>query len=125
MERLLSRSSADARKDRYASLLKQRTACMTGDADTLSPVDKAKCDWLDQEILNAAEKLKPARSQNPRRDLISDEHGISVLRLQMLVWTVILAVTYCITLCRFLTPPVLDTELLALMGGCNTGYLSA
>jgi hypothetical protein len=58
------------------------------------------------------------------RDLLSDEHGVSFHRLQMLAWTIVLGLVFISDVYYDLTMPDLNSNLLALMGLSSGTYLS-
>jgi hypothetical protein len=57
-------------------------------------------------------------------DLLSDEHGVSFHRLQMLAWTIVLGLVFISDVYYDLTMPDLNSNLLALMGLSSGTYLS-
>jgi hypothetical protein len=57
-------------------------------------------------------------------DLLSDEHGVSFHRLQMLAWTIVLGLVFVSDVYYDLTMPDLNSNLLALMGLSSGTYLS-
>lgn len=56
-------------------------------------------------------------------DLLSDSNGVSIHRLQMLVWTIVLGLYFVRTSILYLTIPQLDDSMLALMGISNGAYV--
>ncbi|WP_146214694.1 hypothetical protein [Azospirillum thermophilum] len=61
-------------------------------------------------------------SQGWLSDLVSDAHGYSIHRFQLLVWTIVLGLTFLYEVTRTLGMPELSTELLALTGISNGTY---
>lgn len=56
-------------------------------------------------------------------DLLSDDHGISIHRFQLFVWTLILGVIFCASVYDGLQMPQFSTTLLGLMGLSSGTYL--
>jgi hypothetical protein len=57
-------------------------------------------------------------------ELLSDDHGVSFHRLQMLAWTIVLGLVFLSDVYYDLTIPELNSNLLALMGLSSGTYLS-
>lgn len=85
-----------------------------------------------QETLNATDKkieeaksgLSKPVSEGPIKDLLTDADGeITFHRFQILVWTIILGVIFCVGVNRTLGMPEFDGTLLALMGISAGTYL--
>lgn len=66
---------------------------------------------------------KPAVSEGFVRDLLSDEQGISLHRLQLFVWTLVLGIIFIADVYNRLTMPQFSTTLLGLMGLSSGTYL--
>jgi hypothetical protein len=66
---------------------------------------------------------KPAVSQGFVRDILADEQGISLHRLQLFVWTLVLGVIFVADVYNRLTMPQFSTTLLGLMGLSSGTYL--
>ena len=62
-------------------------------------------------------------TQGILHDLLSDHDGYSVPRIQMVVWTVVLAFVYVTTVVRTLSMPDFPDSLLALTGISSGSYL--
>lgn len=80
------------------------------------------------EDLSAQLPLATARLSNPVSDgfffdLVTDAHGVSLHRFQMVVWTAILVFVFGAGVYTNLAMPELDTTLLALMGISSGTYL--
>ncbi len=56
-------------------------------------------------------------------DILSDENGVSFHRLQMVIWTLVLAVVFVAGVAVNLEMPTFDNTLLALMGISSGTYL--
>jgi hypothetical protein len=56
-------------------------------------------------------------------DLLTDIHGYSFHRVQLLIWTVVLAVLFCTSVLHRLIMPDFDGTLLTLMGLSSGTYL--
>jgi hypothetical protein len=65
----------------------------------------------------------PALSRGFFSDLVCDAHGVSLSRLQMVGWTVVLSAVFLHTVLTRLVLPEFDTTLLALMGVSSGTYL--
>jgi hypothetical protein len=64
-----------------------------------------------------------SESESILKDLLSDDAGFSVHRVQMAIWTVILGLVFCYEVIMNLSMPQFDTNLLLLMGISSTGYV--
>jgi hypothetical protein len=64
-----------------------------------------------------------ARSTGFFTDIFSDQHGMSLARLQIAIWTLVLVVIFARSVFRDLAMPEFDTTLLGLMGISNGTYL--
>jgi hypothetical protein len=56
-------------------------------------------------------------------DILSDESGVSFHRLQIVIWTLVLAVVFVVSVIVSLEMPTFDNTLLALMGISAGTYL--
>jgi hypothetical protein len=65
----------------------------------------------------------PRQSKGLMMDLISDEDGVSLHRLQMVVWTIVLGAVFLGGVARDFGMPEFNTTLLALMGISSGTYL--
>jgi hypothetical protein len=65
----------------------------------------------------------PQASEDPLKDVLSDENGVTVHRLQMLTWTIVLIVVFVHGVLSDLVMPVFDATLLGLMGISAGAYL--
>jgi hypothetical protein len=57
------------------------------------------------------------------KDLLTDGYGVSLHRLQMFVWTIVLGIIFCISVYRDLAMPEFGGALLTLMGISSGTYL--
>jgi hypothetical protein len=71
----------------------------------------------------AAGPAAPTQSVSFFTDIFSDEHGMSLARLQIGIWTLVLAVIFARSVFRDLAMPEFDSTLLGLMGISNGTYL--
>ena len=62
-------------------------------------------------------------SQGFWRDVLSDSDGISLHRFQIVVWTLVLGLIFCVSVYRELAMPAFSATLLALMGVSSGTYL--
>jgi hypothetical protein len=76
-----------------------------------------------QAELNRSPALTAAASQGWMKDLLSDDGGVSVHRLQILVWTLAVGVYFAIYVIRNLQMPELDDKILTLMGISSGTYI--
>lgn len=74
----------------------------------------------EQQIKNG---LGPIESKDFLTDLLSDGNGITVYRLQIAVWTVVLGLIFLWEVYRSLSMPVFSDTLLGLMGLSGATYL--
>jgi hypothetical protein len=65
----------------------------------------------------------PQPSDDPLTDVLSDEQDITIHRLQMLTWTIVLIVVFVHSVLTDLVMPVFDATLLGLMGISAGAYL--
>ena len=71
----------------------------------------------------AAVPAAPQRSVGFFSDLFGDQQGMSLARLQIGIWTLVLAVIFARSVFRDLAMPEFDSTLLGLMGISNGTYL--
>jgi hypothetical protein len=67
--------------------------------------------------------VPPPSSRGFFRDLISDQDGIAVTRLQFVVWTAVLICVFVATVFRTFAMPSFDTTMLTLMGISSGTYV--
>jgi hypothetical protein len=73
-----------------------------------------------------APRLRPGQKIATRgflKDLLSDEKGISLYRLQLFIWTLVLGVIFCSSVYSTLAMPQFSPTLLGLMGISSGTYL--
>jgi hypothetical protein len=75
-------------------------------------------------VEKAAGASQEHATQGMLHDLLSDQDGYSVPRIQMAVWTVVLAFVYVSTVVRTLSMPDFPDSLLALTGISSGSYLA-
>src|SRR5262249_12428939 len=69
---------------------------------------------------------RPTAQQRPKSfflDILSDENGVSFHRLQIVIWTLVLAILFVVSVAVSLEIPSFDATLLALMGISSGTYL--
>lgn len=96
-------------------------------------IDSSKMDQAaptSQETTKAAPSQKqPLTSVKGRAsgrllvDLVTGEDGVSLHRLQMVIWTLVLGMIFCVSVYRTLTMPEFSSTLLGLMGISSGTYL--
>jgi hypothetical protein len=84
---------------------------------------RAKLAEIDKQINEAESGLSKPASETFIKDLLTDVNGITLHRFQMLVWTIVLGIIFCIGIYRNLAMPEFSVTLLALMGISNGTYL--
>jgi hypothetical protein len=67
--------------------------------------------------------LQPLRSTGFFQDVLSDANGITFHRFQMLVWTLVLGLVFCVSVYHDLAMPEFNSTLLALLGISSGTYL--
>lgn len=109
-----------------AGLLRQLAAVPVGsiDATQLVATIQVKRERLEEvAALLEREIPQPATSKGWITDLLSDENGVSLHRLQMAVWTVVLGGAFVTAVWRTFAMPVFDETTLGLMGISSSTYL--
>jgi hypothetical protein len=107
-------------KAKKTGLLAQRAAVVAGTAEAQA---------LDDEIqktrarLTEIEPLLPPPSQGWWRDLLSDDNGVSLHRLQIAVWTIVFVGVFVVAVWRAFAMPDFDATTLGLMGISSGLYL--
>ena len=78
-----------------------------------------------QDFLNGLKKTAKGTLSSGSwfKDIISDEHGLSFHRFQVVLWTVILGVVFAWTVANTFSMPEFENTLLILMGISNSLYL--
>src|SRR6185503_20122297 len=77
-------------------------------------------------IVTPAPAPRPAQAATSRgflKDVLSDESGISIHRLQLFVWTLVLGIIFCTVVYGSLEMPQFSNTLLGLMGISSGTYL--
>ena len=78
---------------------------------------------LEGELRNAHKALRPIESQGFWKDILTDANGITFHRFQLLVWTVVLGLIFCVSVYSSLAMPQFSETLLALMGITSGTYI--
>jgi hypothetical protein len=84
---------------------------------------QAKLAEVDNKIADAQSGLSNPTSEGFTKDLLTDVNGLTLHRFQMLVWTIVLGIIFCIGVYRNLAMPEFSVTLLALMGISAGTYL--
>jgi hypothetical protein len=84
---------------------------------------KAKLDEIVKKINDASTGLAQPASEGFRKDLLTDSNGINFHRFQMVIWTIVLGVLFCVGVYSTLAMPAFSGTLLALMGISSGTYL--
>ena len=63
------------------------------------------------------------QSQGFLKDILSDEHGISLHRFQIFAWTIVMVAVFIRQVTAYLSMPEFDSSLLILMGISSGTYL--
>jgi hypothetical protein len=71
----------------------------------------------------AAKPVRPVTSRGFLKDVLSDEGGVSIHRLQLFVWTLVLGIIFCTVVYGSLEMPQFSSTLLGLMGISSGTYL--
>jgi hypothetical protein len=98
---------------------KQALAAATAQRDA----KKAELDEVVKKIDDASSGLSKPTSDGFGRDLLTDVNGINFHRFQMLVWTIVLGILFCVGVYANLAMPDFSATLLALMGISAGTYL--
>ena len=69
------------------------------------------------------QKIAPIKTQSLLQDLVTDLHGPTIHRWQVLIWTVVIAGIYLVRVYTNLETPTLGTNLLTLMGISSGVYV--
>ncbi len=71
----------------------------------------------------APKKVRAVSSRGFLKDVLSDEGGVSIHRLQLFVWTIVLGIIFCTVVYGSLEMPQFSSTLLGLMGISSGTYL--
>jgi hypothetical protein len=77
----------------------------------------------DKAIEEAKGQLKKLPSEGFFKDILTDANGVTVHRLQLVVWTVVLGIIFLVSVYQQLAMPELSGTLLGLMGLSSATYL--
>ena len=86
---------------------------------TASPADP----FLQDEKAAAERGTMVCKTEGFFKDLVTSAAGASLHRLQFVVWTLVLAVVFVVTVWKTLAMPDFDTTLLGLMGITSGTYV--
>lgn len=78
---------------------------------------------LESDLQKARKALTPLKSEGFFRDILRDANGITFHRFQLLVWTVVLGLIFCVSVYRSLAMPQFSDTLLALMEITSGTYI--
>ena len=78
---------------------------------------------LESDLQKARKALTPLKSEGFFRDILRDANGITFHRFQLLVWTIVLGLIFCVSVYRSLAMPQFSDTLLALMGITSGTYI--
>jgi len=78
---------------------------------------------LESDLQKARKALTPLKSEGFFRDILRDANGITFHRFQLLVWTFVLGLIFCVSVYRSLAMPQFSDTLLALMGITSGTYI--
>lgn len=84
---------------------------------------KARLSTVDASITQLSASTAAMKSETFWRDILTDKNGISLHRFQIVVWTVVLGLIFCISVYDTLGMPEFSGTLLALMGISNGTYI--
>ncbi len=131
-ERRQQRSALDLERKELEGLLREsdgrvRTAGLAITAEASALLDsiqkkRARLEQVQAEILSM-DAAQPSQNRSWHLDLLSDEHGVSLHRLQMAVWTLVLMAVFIRAVHTDLLMPEFDATLLGLMGISSGAYI--
>jgi hypothetical protein len=84
---------------------------------------KARIAQIDQQIKEAVVPPNEHKSEGFLSDILSDENGISLHRVQMVGWTLVLGLVFVAEVVTNLAMPVFDNTLLGLMGISSGAFI--
>jgi hypothetical protein len=84
---------------------------------------QARLSEIEQSIDELTKETTTPPSDGFLNDLLTDANGLSFHRLQIVVWTLLLGVTFCFSVYNVLSMPSFPDSLLILMGISNGTYL--
>jgi hypothetical protein len=118
--------------DPTAEGLRRQTDALSAAVKTASSPDvasalSAELGRVHTRLANAeaaqTERRPKAASSDFLRDLVSDDGGVALHRVQIVVWTVVLGAAFLYLVMRDLAMPTFDPTLLTLMGISSGAYL--
>jgi hypothetical protein len=84
---------------------------------------KTRISQIDQQVNDAVVPPDEHKSEGFLADILSDENGISLHRVQMVGWTLILGLVFIADVVNKLAMPVFDPTLLGLMGISSGAFI--
>jgi hypothetical protein len=99
------------------------TAKNTVAAGTFPAASQARIDEIAKSILELKKETITPPSDGFVNDLLTDVNGLSFHRLQIVIWTLVLGVTFCVSVYNVLSMPAFPETLLVLMGISNGTYI--
>lgn len=128
------RSALEAEKARLVDELDGKDGLRTKrnvqdiDAAEAARLDKIISERLDRlEVVKKSLQAEPSPAPAPSRgwltDVLSDEHGISFHRLQMVAWTIAMVGVFVVAVWRTFAMPDFDATMLGLLGISSGTYL--
>jgi hypothetical protein len=84
---------------------------------------KSQLEAKGKEIDKLTEKVRPRWTQGFWKDVLSDANGISLHRLQIVAWTIMLGIVFAVQVYRSMSMPEFNETLLALMGVSSGAYI--
>jgi hypothetical protein len=117
------------------AILQQTAAALSAQLSAVPPPDnaaalqqqiaekKGRITGVEAQLANAQANVQPLVSRGFLWDILSDAHGVSFHRFQMVTWTVILGVIFIDSVYMRLSMPVFGATLLALQGISAGTYL--
>lgn len=123
----VERKEIEAYLDDSKTLARIRTAetAITAEAAAFLEAMRVKRTRLDQlrEAISRSDAVAPSQNRVWHLDLLSDEHGVSLHRLQMAVWSLVLMGVFIRAVHTDLLMPEFDATLLGLMGISSGAYI--
>jgi hypothetical protein len=114
------RSQLDARR---ATLEALAPGQLTDESKQELASIKTRISQIDQQVNDAVVPPDEHKSEGFLADILSDENGISLHRVQMVGWTLILGLVFIADVVNKLAMPVFDPTLLGLMGISSGAFI--
>jgi hypothetical protein len=120
----LTKNADDLNNEIVALETKAQESAMTADEMKILEEKRTALAELRVQIAASKSAIKPKLTTGKWRiDIISDENGVSFHRLQVVLWTVILACVFIWSVAHTFSMPEFDSTLLVLLGISNGTYL--